>query len=337
LPAGSIERDASAAGYVIAGKTNADLDALFALLKDNVPVYRLISGGFAPGTIYIPNQADASSKLAAVAAHFSTSIVPVQQKPTGNALAVTLPRIGLYKSWIPSLDEGWTRWLFEQNGIPYTSIQDFDIKKGGLTNRFDVIIVPDNSSRAILKGQGGFEGESAAHPPKTPPEYTGGLGASGFENLLSFAKAGGTIVAINRASLAFVDGVPGAPANALKGLKNNEFYGPGTLLQVTVDANNPIAFGSDPTVPVFFENGPAFQVSANDPAVARYTADKVLLSGWLLGGGHLKGASALTEVPLEKGRLILFGFAPNYRAQSEATYKFLFNSLLYASSKPETL
>jgi hypothetical protein len=103
-----------------------------------------------------------------------------------------------------------------------------------------------------------------------------------------------------------------------------------------VDAANPVAFGSDAVVPIFFENGPAFQVSADDAAVARYTADKVLLSGWLLGGDHLKGTSALTEVPLEKGRLILFGFAPNYRAQSEVTYKFLFNSLLYASSKAET-
>ena len=33
------------------------------------------------------------------------------------------PRIGLYKSFIPSMDEGWTRWLLEQFEFAYSSVK----------------------------------------------------------------------------------------------------------------------------------------------------------------------------------------------------------------------
>jgi len=338
LASGHFRESAGAAGYVIADTTNSDLYALFSLLKDGVRAYRLRSVGYDPGTIYIPQQNGVATKLAAVAQRLPIDISPVDQDVSGNALAVTLPRIGLYKSWVPSMDEGWTRWIFDQNGIPYASVVDADIRKGDLNSRFDVIILPDNNPKAITSGRVEREDDNdGIAPPPTPPEFTGGLGESGLANLNAFVEAGGTIVAFNKASQVYAQKNSPGVSNALDSVNRKDFYVPGSILQISVDISNPIAFGSTPTVPVWFELGPSFNVSGDAHSIATYASDNPLLSGWILGGQHLKGTSAIAEKPVGKGRLILFGFRPQYRAQSEVTYKFFFNALLYASSTPQIL
>jgi len=77
------------------------------------------------------------------------------------------PRIGLYKSFTPVMDEGWTRWLLEQFGFDYSSVGNPDILAGGLRQRFDALVFPDQSAASIVDG---FK------PGSMPPELTGGLG-----------------------------------------------------------------------------------------------------------------------------------------------------------------
>ncbi|MDP3774909.1 MAG: hypothetical protein Q8Q85_11650, partial [Gemmatimonadales bacterium] len=81
----------------------------------------------------------------------------------------------------------------------------------------------------------------------------------------------------------------------------------------------------------WFESGPAFEV--RDPSrvrvVGRYPAlpADVLLSGWILGPAQIAGKAALVEVRRGRGKVILFGFRPQYRGQSQATFPLFFNAL----------
>jgi hypothetical protein len=366
---GHFDKSSNGNGYLIADKTNSSIYALFALLTEGVRAYRLTSGDSEPGTIYIPQQEGLDLKLAAIADKFPIDIHAASSTPAGDALLVHLPRIGLYQSWVPSMDEGWTRWIFDQNGIPYTRLVDADIRKGKLNQQFDVVLIPDNSPRAITTGRGGYGGESLGGPapepttgngggaqkgagtanargartspgdevargPQIPPEFRGGLGEDGVASLKAFTEAGGTIVTLNKASEIYTEKEASQVVNGLDTVDRKAFFIPGSILQVSVDPTNPIAFGSSPTVPIFYENGPTFRVNGDAHSVAFFATDKPLLSGWILGGQFLKGTSVIAEEPVGKGRIILFGFRPQYRAQSEVTYKFLFNALLYSSSQP---
>jgi hypothetical protein len=173
--------------------------------------------------------------------------------------------------------------------------------------------------------------------PQLPPEYRGGLGPDGAAALKAFVEAGGTIIVQNKAADVYAGKDNAAFTNALDGVPNTEFYCPGSILEVAVDTSNPIAFGSTPTVPVFFETGPTFKLSGNAISVAHYANDHPLLSGWILGGKYLDGTSAIAEIPTGKGRIVAFGFVPMYRGLSEITYKFLLNAMLYSSSTASSL
>jgi hypothetical protein len=255
-----------------------------------------------------------------------------------------------------------TRFIFDQNHIPYTRLVDADIRNGDLNQRFDVIVLPDNSPRAITAGRRGFgEGGPPGAPngsnaqanagnrarrdpatdsgtplPQIPLEFTRGLGSTGVSALDAFTNGGGTIITLNRASEVYTR-KGGEIENALDTIDRRQFYIPGSILQITVDPTNPIAFGSTPTVPIFYENGPVFHVSSGAKSIASFTTDTPLLSGWSQGGNFLKGTSVIAQRNVGKGHLILFGFRPQYRAISEVTYKFLFNALLYSTSQPATI
>ena len=170
-----------------------------------------------------------------------------------------------------------------------------------------------------------------------PPEYTGGLGPEGVKQLRYFVETGGTLVFLNRASNFAIEQFKLPVRNVVAGLPRTEFYVPGSILRIELDTSHQLASGMPKETIAWVEDSPVFEVT-NDPEatvpasnvriVASYPADKdPLLSGWLLGGDKVKGKAALVEVTMGKGRVILFGFRPQYRAQTEATYPLLFNAL----------
>jgi hypothetical protein len=254
-------------------------------------------------------------------------------------------RVGLYKSHVPAIDEGWTHWVME-NGHPYfmkihdREIEDQEIRTANLTSKYDAIIIPDQVRTAIVNGY---------RKGTMPDEYTGGLGEEGVKALREFVEAGGTLVCLNRASDFAIEQFKLPVRDVTDGLPRTDFYVPGSILRIELDTNDPIAKGMPPESIAWAENSPVFEVppgiervmsldSNNKPVddipisnikvIAWYARDKdPLLSGWLLGGERIKGKAALVEVDMGKGRIILFGFRPQYRGQSLATYPLFFNAI----------
>ncbi len=248
------------------------------------------------------------------------------------------PRIGLYKSFVPNMDEGWTRWILEQFDFPYTSLLNRDIRAGRLIDKLDVMILPDATTRTMDAGAGGGE-DRRSSGGAMPPEYSGGLGEPGAAALKEFAAAGGTILAFNRASLYAIEKLGAGARNVLSGVSNRDFYAPGSLLEASVDTAHPLTYGMEKAVAVWFESGPAFEAVANGPnpaaaAVVKYGAGNPLVSGWLLGPKLLENRGVVMDAPVGKGHVILFGMRPQYRAQSYATFKLFFNGLIAYQTTP---
>ena len=326
--------------WLALGHRSGDLIALGRLLRAGVPVRwataEFVGGGrrFPAGTLLVP--ASARAQVLALTRELGVSAHGVAAAPPA-ALVLRAPRVGIYQSWMPAIDEGWTRFVFEQQmGVDYQTLHDRDIQAGGLRAKFDAIILPSQSPDAIVNGQAAGT---------LPEEYTGGLGTKGVQELKAFAQAGGTLIALDAAArlavrdlglgvrdVLAVERAPGGGAAARRAA--SDFYCPGALLSVTTTPH-PLTAGLDPSAAIWFEESPAFDVESSTATVlARYPEANPLLSGWLLGEKKLFGKAALVEAPLGKGRVVLFGFRPQYRAQSWSTYAPLLNAVYTSAVAP---
>jgi hypothetical protein len=232
------------------------------------------------------------------------------------------PRIAIYEPWWPLMDAGWTRWVFDEYGVAYEQLRDVDARAGGLRARFEVIVLPDGSPQRMVTGH--EEGSM-------PEEYTGGLGEAGVAALEEFVRAGGTLIAFNEASMLPIEHFSLPVVNALEGLERSEFYVPGSILRMELDPGHWLAEGSPTRSVAWVEGGVAFEPREEDAEgveiVGRYGEADVLLSGWITGEEHIAGHGALAVVKRGDGQVVLFGFKPQYRGQSIATYPLIFNAV----------
>jgi hypothetical protein len=260
-----------------------------------------------------------------------------------------LPKVGVYKSYLASMDEGWVRYVLEQFDVPYTSIEDKDVRAGNLKSRFDTIVLPNQSVDAIVNGHA---------PGSMPPEYAGGIGLDGVAALRAFVEAGGTLVTIDGSSELPMQFFNIPVRNALDGVRNTEFYCPGSLLKIKIDTTQPLMAGMPAEQAAFFVNGRAFDVGPSTTSgragrgggggggdtgqeggggrapqgvrvLARYAPEsELLMSGWINGGSRIAGKAAALDVTVGRGHVVLTGFGVTFRGQPHGTFKFLFNPIL---------
>lgn len=229
------------------------------------------------------------------------------------------PRMAAYKGWRETMPAGWTRWVFDQHRLAYDTLHDARIRAGNLRADYDVIVFQDQAATQILRGWG----------DNMPPEYRGGVGDDGAAALRAFVEEGGRIVAIESATAFFIDLFGLSVGNVVEGMRPQDFYIPGSILRLDLDPQHPLNRGLDPeTIAWYWNPSRAFDVrDSRVQVVARYGSGDPRLSGWVLGPDRIAGRPALVEARVGSGSVVLFGFQPNYRAQSVATWPLLFRAM----------
>jgi len=335
-PDGGLEGE-STIGYALDPRLNDSFAAVNELLNKGAQVWRstvsLDCGDayFPPGA-FIVKGVD-KEELERVAAEKHVVLYPLSVEPESTA-QVSPPKIGLFQRFYGgNPDEGWTRLVLEQFGFPYVTIMDKDIREGGLHDKYEVIIMPDDSE-AMITGKGLEESAKArGHPlPNFPPEYKSGLGEDGVEALREFVRTGGRLVCFNASSEFAINAFSLKVRNVLKGLDTKAFFCPGSTIHAEIDPCHPMGYGMPPEGLVFLWDSLAFEIlpsGENDyyETIVRYGERDLLESGWLIGEEKLKKKPAMVVASVDEGKIILFGFRPQHRAQTHSTYKLFFNTL----------
>jgi hypothetical protein len=296
------------------------------------------------GDLWIPPAAVSAAELSRLAVELHVPVRALAATPVGPRHAVRAARVGLYKPWVASADEGWTRWVLEQYGFPYSNLDNEAIRSGRFTAKTDVLLFPAVGADIIETGRP--ERETADRlAARLPSEYAGGLdkggpplpgvhgGNAGGARIKAWVEGGGTLVALD-SSAKYVIKLLGLPVVDVVGERNAKVDAPGSMLRLLVDPEWPLAYGMRSEEAGWYADSPAFETSVPDArfdrkVVARYPEDErdILVSGFLRGGEALERKAAAVDFRVGKGRVVLIGFRPQHRAQTVRTFKLLFNAL----------
>jgi len=335
-------------GYLLSHRQNAAIMAVNQLLKNGVSVSMADSGfsignqKYEAGGFVIENGSNADAEIKNLAAKFGVSFEGIDAKPAAGLIKLNPVRVGLYKSWVDNMDEGWTRWLLEQYGFSVDTLHDKDLLNKDLKT-YQAIIIPDQDKKAILHGH--LVGNM-------PEQYTGGMGLEGTIALKNYVMKGGNVIAFDEASDFAIEQFGLPVRNVVDGLSPSQFYIPGSLIKTIVNTKNPMAYGMQAEVAASFNNSRAFEIvtkprglegsrqitkaSPEAPVeiIASYAKKDLLMSGWALNEEeYIGGKAAVVNVKMGSGNVVLFGFRPQFRGQPRGTYKLIFNAIYGMGTK----
>jgi hypothetical protein len=341
FPRGGIA-DPAPNGWLLDVSLNDGYAAINRLLRRGIEVRRLTSPVAISGKVYTAGswhivEEDARGELEKMSRryHLVFEAAPsggLAERPTRSL------RIGVYQRFYGgNTDEGWTRWLLEQYRFPYKTVVDKDVKRGKLVDKYDVLIFPADH-KSLITGEGIEEfyekrWQGVMTLPKYPPEYLSGIGKDGVAKLKEFAEAGGTILCLGESSDFAIEELKVPVKNVLADVKSTDFVCPGSTLHVDVNSVNPLTWGVQEDLLIIFRSHGAFEVKPtnhNDDCgvVLSYPDGQIMESGWLQGEERLARKAAMVEAKIGKGRVVLYGFSPQYRAQSDSAFKLFFNPLI---------
>ena len=165
----------------------------------------------------------------------------------------------------------------------------------------------------------------------------GAVNEQTISSLRKFVEEGGRIVAIGSSSWGIAGQFKLPISNYMidpstqKAYSNTQFYVPASVLRVKLESD-PMTLGVSEYLDTIFDDSPVFSINQTDAenikVLARFDSDKPLKSGWAWGQEKLKGGVAMASVKLGKGDVVLYGPEVNFRGQTHASFKLIFNAII---------
>ncbi|MGH9488773.1 MAG: M14 family metallopeptidase [Terriglobales bacterium] len=358
MPSYAVSGAANPAGYLISHRIDNAFILINRLMQAGDAVYWMQTPqtgaqgqDLGTGAIYVPAAPGVKALVESAGRQLGVRAEGLAGPPAGSALQLHPIRIGLYDQYGGSMPSGWVRWMFDQYEFPYQRVWPQELAAGNLNAKFDVLVFVD--SGLPRRGGRGFlfrrPQPTAAELATVPEKYRLRMGSIGPEDvapLKAFVQAGGTLLTIGSgSSLAQAVGLPITSALVEMGrnghmqpLPNQKFYIPGSLLRMSLDNHDPIAYGMGSYVDVDFDHDPVFHTVPNatlDPAVAGwFSGGHTLVSGWANGEGYLNGTAAIVAGRIGLGMVYAIGPEVTFRAQPHASFKLLFNGLYAGTATP---
>jgi len=321
--------------FILSYQTNNEAIIINRLLSKKVKPYVAVQSFslngkfFSPGAIIVPfNQISKKIILKSVS-ELGVDVYLTGQEIKVKKIKIETPKVGIYQSWVPNMDEGWLRWVLERFEFPFEVIHNSEIRSGNLIDRYNVIIIPNMNLSTLIEGR----------KEEVPPKFRGGIGKEGVTNIEKFVMDGGKLIIIGHSSelpikyfnLKIKNLLPARDFRRRENRREQEreeIYCPGSILKVNINRSHPIGYGFDEHCAIFFRHSPVFEVKEGE-IIAYYPEYNPLLSGIIENEEKLYGKAAIVECSLGKGKIRMFGFKPIHRAQSHGTFKFIFNSIFF--------
>ena len=326
-------------GYLIDCRINDGFKAVNKLHKQGLTVKRyskpvnIGNDSYPAGMFHVSGD---EKKLAKIAKETHLNLIPLEKALRVKSEEVNPLKVAIYQRyWGGNMDEGWTRWLLEQFDFEYTTVKDEEVKAG--LEEYDVLILPSDAT-ALITGEKVEEYydkryKGAFTAPVLPEKYKSGLGEEGVKKVNEFVENGGTVLALYESCEFAMDKLGIPVRNTLKEMDPKKFHCPGSTVRVDFDNTHPLGYGMPDKGLILLRGNHAYAVKGTNnnedyKVVVSYQQENLMQSGWLIGEEHLARKAALIEAKKKKGKVIMYGFQPQNRALTDASFKLFFNALI---------
>jgi hypothetical protein len=328
--------------------SNQSYKAVFAALDAGLEVGRFTHpfGELPAGSFVIQAGSASQAKLRGVVDQASIRPQVFESPITVATMPVRMPQIGLVETYFHDMDAGWTRYLFDTYGINYTVLHPEDFDSADLKKNFDVIVFPDASKDVLTKGK--YKRYDRYVSNDYPPQFRKPISKQGRGKLTEFITGGGVVVSWGRSTGLFTEGLPmpkdGEESETLElpvrdvSERLEGVLVPGAFLALDLIEDHPLTWGMPAKAGAFSRGTPVFATSipvldTDRRVIGIYPERDLLLSGYIEGEKQLQNRPSMVWVRAGKGQLVLFGFRPQFRGSTAATFKLVFNSLLLPPMK----